>query len=497
MKHYERTLLLLIERGMANGERSAPVYSEVIRTAQNYGYRLILPYTHPYTWRAVAEELRTHSCTGLLYLPKNHLGDNTICRLLHRFQYMKTTCCTSIQANCFSFRFGANRFPAIISTEHVAKITTVDIPFSYLPEPARITESLNNTDKDDMIEFEPLVESDILTSFRRDFRTHFPFPRFIYLMPTNICNFQCAMCTYHSPDAKKKASSYYDEVRYIDETLYAQVIGEAARWKATIGFGGTGEPSLHPKLQRMVELAARRKVGSLFFNSNGGCLVTGIRDAIDYAARTVPCVVSFSVDAASKETYTRIRGTNSFEELVKSISLWASKAQGNKKLKVGVSMVRQDVNLNEEEYFINFWLQRVDQVFVSNILRDNSFYDKFHFFPTSRPLCLYLWEEVEILPTGDVIPCCRFAGLLRRLDLREISMGNLQNESLEQIWYGQKYCQMREMMLQGLWEQLPWCQNCQMWSRLYYRQEIIKKEGILKIVTPVEKLLIPIYVRKL
>ena len=55
--------------------------------------------------------------------------------------------------------------------------------------------------------------------------------------------------------------------------------------------------------------------------------------------------------------------------------------------------------------------------------------------------CSMATYHLKVAPTGEVYPCCRAP--------RELVMGNVREETVEEIWNGEKYREFRRRMFAG------------------------------------------------
>lgn len=123
--------------------------------------------------------------------------------------------------------------------------------------------------------------------------------------PSLECNLECVMCPWtelHPESAQMSAETFARIAQYLPLT-------------ESVDFTGGGEPTINPRLPDMVHQAkeAGCEVG---FSSNGTLLDT------ELAARLVAAKqdwISFSVDAATAESYERIRQGADFETVMGNI----------------------------------------------------------------------------------------------------------------------------------------------------------------------------------
>ena len=73
--------------------------------------------------------------------------------------------------------------------------------------------------------------------------------------------------------------------------------------------------------------------------------------------------------------------------------------------------------------------------------------------PKKRTPCQRLWGGINIHCNGNVVPCC--------IDYKEEHvMGNINEESLKDIWTGKRFTEFRKLHLEGKWDSIPMCKNC-------------------------------------
>ncbi len=73
--------------------------------------------------------------------------------------------------------------------------------------------------------------------------------------------------------------------------------------------------------------------------------------------------------------------------------------------------------------------------------------------PTPRTPCQRLWNGLNVHFDGNVVPCC--------IDYDDMMViGNIHQNTLEEIWMNDKFQRIRSLHMQGKWKELPLCQNC-------------------------------------
>jgi len=73
--------------------------------------------------------------------------------------------------------------------------------------------------------------------------------------------------------------------------------------------------------------------------------------------------------------------------------------------------------------------------------------------PSPRVPCQRLWTGLNVHWDGSVVSCC--------IDFDdEYVLGNVKEQSLEEIWNGVKFRQLRELHASGQWDKVAMCRNC-------------------------------------
>jgi radical SAM protein with 4Fe4S-binding SPASM domain len=95
--------------------------------------------------------------------------------------------------------------------------------------------------------------------------------------------------------------------------------------------------------------------------------------------------------------------------------------------------------------FINFWKGKDVYAYVKSQdnrwlfeqnkrLENNSHY--------AKQYCEYPWTSLTVMAEGNVVPCTQISN-------NEIVLGNVKNNSLNEIWNGSKYQELRKMHISG------------------------------------------------
>ncbi len=67
--------------------------------------------------------------------------------------------------------------------------------------------------------------------------------------------------------------------------------------------------------------------------------------------------------------------------------------------------------------------------------------------------CQQPWQRVLVRSSGEVCPCCAFFS-------EELSLGNLKDHSLHELWNSKEMHDLRVMHKRGNYEENSWCKKC-------------------------------------
>lgn len=286
------------------------------------------------------------------------------------------------------------------------------------------------------------------------------FPSQITIDVTQFCNLSCIHCP-HSSFSKSESFSGAS----LDEDVHKKFIDEVA----TDGFGyceylrytANGETLIHPKIGNILAYACENSKTKVNVTTNGMLLDE------KKIAMLVECgvdAVDISIDAFKEETYSKIRVKGDLNIVRKNVlNLIKAVKNQNSKLKVIVSFVEQPLNQSESVDFKRFWEESgAYYVVIRKLHSAGGFKEQIKgdmqesFKNIQRKPCLYPWERLLLMPTGEVGYCpadWAHQGIL----------GDLKKTTIKEIWQGEAMEKLRQAHLKNDFSNHKFCGQCPDW----------------------------------
>ena len=298
-------------------------------------------------------------------------------------------------------------------------------------------------------------------------------PSTLYLETTNRCDSKCQTCIRTFTTLEPPSDLTLDRlVRIVEQhpTLKRAVLH------------GIGEPLLNKELFGMIDYLKARGV-EVTFNSDAISLTDS---KIERLHQSAPNEFRVSMDAATPETYLKIRGVPRFHQVVKNVTrLIARQRELDRSLpKVSFWFTGIRANIHELPDLIRLahtigvaevYLQRLVFYETGLAVREQSLYGKlettvkeaveeaellckeyeiaFHASGASAPLqslapptaagsrpwagCQRPWTVSYVTANGNALPCCISPWTAK--DYKGAILGNAFEEPLAEIWNGERY----------------------------------------------------------
>ena len=269
------------------------------------------------------------------------------------------------------------------------------------------------------------------------------FPNTVILELVNRCDLECVMCYQGFRNNAKKVT--------MNEKLLDKIFAEFKKNKLNSLMLSASEPLLYKNIGDILERSREAEIMDIFIFTNG----TLLNEKNSKILLNSPLTRLFvSIDGVTKETYDKVRvpvgkslyKKNRLELLEKNILRFIKLRD---KKNVGLPLVRTSFvalkeNKEEIDIFIKKWLPIVDHVDIQKNVVPFFELDEMKKLEEEtkddndkKYACHEPWGQVSIYSDGTVAPCCTTFG-------RNLPIGNIHEQTLEEIWNGNKMIEIRE-----------------------------------------------------
>jgi radical SAM protein with 4Fe4S-binding SPASM domain len=286
-------------------------------------------------------------------------------------------------------------------------------------------------------------------------------PEVFAIESTNYCNLRCVMCPRGEPDIMTRP------LGHMSDALFEKIFDAAEFFTEPCWFHWFGEPLMHPRLFEQIAYAKSRGVPNLGISTNATLLNAARAEAILHSPLDT---VMVAIDGTRKDVYEKIRISSSFtfEEVCENVRefLALRKRYGKRTPHTILSIIVMEDTKAQLDDFRREWTGHgADEILFKEYVTwaNQSQSEEFvqlapaekreHLAHGARAFpCFFMWESVVIGWDGRVVPCC--------FDYdATVTLGDLNTQSLRDIWNGEKYVALRTKELQGR-NDTPLCRNC-------------------------------------
>lgn len=283
------------------------------------------------------------------------------------------------------------------------------------------------------------------------------FPMMLVLSFVYPCNAKCPHCPYTNSNIRKE----YRDTPFMPEATFKKIADESGPHQAYLRISGGGEPMLHPQATELFIYAKEKGCriglitnGSKFTEENSRALVAAGVDMIE-----------FSVDACDPENYSRVRAGLDWDTLVTNVRrMIAIRNELKSTTKIVASAVNQKgIDIDQVE---KFWVETVGIDYLikrkfltwgenTNLDASQSADSSAYLDPGASP-CPFIFERLNVDSRGNVMVC--------GYDISaNTQMGNVNTESIADIWHGKGFEYYRTKHLDGHGGEIPMCAGCPDW----------------------------------
>ncbi|MFH2132529.1 MAG: SPASM domain-containing protein [bacterium] len=278
---------------------------------------------------------------------------------------------------------------------------------------------------------------------------------------TNHCPMRCVMCP--------RTNNMKREQGFMEFELFQKVINELMdankeqKLDQPVWFHHFGESLLHPEFDSFIRYAVNKgvvaglSVNPLILSESVACALL----------QSKPSILYISLDGHDDESFQKIRGvSHAYQRSRNNLHHFLLlKERLKSDCRVVLSMIDFDLNRQSIEETRSYWesVPGVDQFLMKrfstwdgsagdiNRLQGNP--KRTRLVLSNRVECNFPWERMTVLWDGEVVPCCNDYD-------KKLSLGNLNQQTLTEIWNGDEMKQLRKEFISNQVEN-PLCRRCE------------------------------------
>lgn len=324
----------------------------------------------------------------------------------------------------------------------------------------------------------------------RKFPSLTPYPRYIELEVTTICNKRCIICEYvYWPKGTQ-------ERRHLSFDEFVKLVDQFPKLTWT-NLTGEGSSFLNKEYIEMIRYVKQKDIPVFLVDHFDEMDIELAEELIKMPIEGI--YISF--DAATKETYEKIKVGCNFDKVIDNIRKFlALKKKYNSPFpEINYRYVITKLNVQEIPLFLDLvaslggrkthgYSSRVDfcgllsfpdiehlvtQVpgeIIQQVLRKRKEHDLFvtlsHMeLEKNVPIeCCIAWQEPYFMMGGYALPCCQVMMSNKRVWLREHTFGNVYQESFKEIWNSARYRRFRKTVNNKKAPVPLFCKDCRAFS---------------------------------
>lgn len=284
-----------------------------------------------------------------------------------------------------------------------------------------------------------------------------PFPRLLDIELTNHCNMRCLFCGNRAQSRKKG---------FMDFNTFQKILKEVSAWKTPLRFIRWGENLLHPEALKWFRLAKKEGL-TIHLTTNGSLLDS--RFCKELIAMELDSI-KISFQGAGEKRYAEMRNNNLYHTVLGNLRELHQLRGDREKPFIHVSSTMTDETPEEIEKFKATIAPYTDTIIIGktdlgryNIFEMNFNEEEFNRFISLKKKesinrrhhteCPEVFDKLSINWDGTVSACC---GDYDKLFV----VGDLEKQSLEDIWKGEQMEEIRRILLRHDHDKLSLCRFC-------------------------------------
>lgn len=294
---------------------------------------------------------------------------------------------------------------------------------------------------------------------------------------SSVCNYKCSFCFQADMEGMKKVGL---KRGFMDVEMFKKIVDDCAAFPEKIKkikIGNHGEPTLNPDVVEMVAYARKSDCADIIeMFTNGSKLEPIINKGLVEAGLQR---INISLEGLTDQRYMEVAGVKQvFQEIIDGVrDLYETKTRFNSDLKIYVKIADQAHALKkdsteifvlteeEKKYFFDTFGPICDEIFVEKVVpqwaetqltKQNDVTETGMYgqsISAWKEVCPFIFMYMQFNCDGTVSPCT--------LDWpRKVVVGNVNDESVSDIWNGDSLRELQVAMLAGKRKCINFCGAC-------------------------------------
>lgn len=296
------------------------------------------------------------------------------------------------------------------------------------------------------------------------------FPNIINLeVYRSSCPCRCLHCPVGLTNPSERLKRFGSNCLNLD--LYKKIVNEIAEHStSTLRIHSVGEPLLWDDIIPALAFAKKKNVKTWIFT----CAVTNNMDLLEAVCSNVN-ILEISVNSTNTDDYKKTKGIDAFRKVTKNIE-YLQNIILNKNLNTRLIVSRvQSLNEKDDKYFVDQWKAAglVADAFVRSFHSYNDLIGNQFVSEKRHEPCRVHWARFNISLNGSAVIC--FNELFKKNIHPSLILGDLNTQTIAEIWHGKKLKEIRKAELNldysnlTLSDSLP-CKDCNFCQPLFNNQ---------------------------
>ena len=293
-------------------------------------------------------------------------------------------------------------------------------------------------------------------------------PRSLYIELTNRCNYRCPICPLTTSKRAKKD---------MDFSIFKKIIDDMRIWnshRTSLALHVFGEPFLYKQIFDCFDYIEDSLRECKIYISTNFSVVTRPQIERLFYPRAHNVDIGLWIDAFSAETYGKQRGeSHCYQKVMENIDYLIELKQryASQRPQFHIGMILTRNNQHEEKEFIEYWKERLKGLkgvdIITRVSHDwsgqisgNEVLLKKRGPFSYRNICTMPFGSMVVFSNGDVGLCCYDVD-------HQITVGNVTQDYLKDIWSSSEAEAFRESMRSFALDSFPLCGNCMQYNKSF------------------------------